>query len=145
QKPLALLERIIEASSRPGDTVLDPFCGTGTALVAAERLSRAWIGFDRSLLACSIALARVRPETNLSRVELRGFPSDVGAALRLRRDEPVAFGMWGTSMLATLADRESFSTTLAAGSGRLRIGRRQLEIMSWVPLRARTDRALPRS
>jgi DNA modification methylase len=145
QKPLPLLERIIEASSRTGDTVLDPFCGTGTALVAAERLKRSWIGMDTSLLACAIALARVRPETNLSRIELTGFPEDVATALRLRRDDPVAFGMWGTSMLATLADRESFSTTLAAGSGSLRIDRRRFEIMSWVPLRARPARALPRS
>jgi DNA modification methylase len=145
QKPLPLLERIIESSSRPGDTVLDPFCGTGTALVAAERLNRGWIGMDTSLLACSIALARVRPETNLKRVELRGFPEDVATAMRLKRDDPVAFGMWGTSMLATLADRQAFTSTLAAGSGTLQIARRQFEVMSWVPLRARVDRALPRS
>jgi len=52
QKPLALLERIINASSNPNDLVLDAFCGCGTALVAAENLGRQWIGLDISPTAC---------------------------------------------------------------------------------------------
>ena len=46
QKPVALLERIIQASSNPGDVVLDPFCGCGTTIDAAEKLGRKWIGID---------------------------------------------------------------------------------------------------
>ena len=46
QKPLALLERIVKASSNPGDVVLDPFCGCGTAIAAAQELERKWIGID---------------------------------------------------------------------------------------------------
>ena len=59
QKPLALLERIISASSNPGDVVLDPFCGSGTALVSAERAGRRWIGIDASLDAIRIAGERM--------------------------------------------------------------------------------------
>ena len=59
QKPLALLERIIKASSEKGDVVLDPFCGSGTTLVAAENLKRQWIGIDKSPTALSISENRV--------------------------------------------------------------------------------------
>jgi site-specific DNA-methyltransferase (adenine-specific)/adenine-specific DNA-methyltransferase len=60
QKPLALLERIIKASSRPGDVVLDAFCGSGTTLAAAQRLGRRWIGIDCSPAACRLAVERLR-------------------------------------------------------------------------------------
>ena len=61
QKPEALLERVIQASSKPGDIVLDPFCGCGTAVVAAHRLARKWIGIDITYLA--VDLMRNRLET----------------------------------------------------------------------------------
>ena len=60
QKPLALLERIIKASSNEGDVVLDAFCGCGTALVAAQNLSRQWIGIDVSPTACRVMAKRLR-------------------------------------------------------------------------------------
>jgi DNA modification methylase len=134
QKPLELLERIIMASSNPGDVVLDPFAGSGTTLVAAERLDRGWIGVDRSILAGSIALARVRQEVDAKRVDLGGFPGDRASALRLRRVDPMAFGLWATSMMATLADRGDRDTPVMTGTGRLRIRKRTLQILSWVPL-----------
>ena len=59
QKPLALLERIIEASSNPGDLVLDPFCGCATTLVAADRLQRKWAGIDLSPLAIKLVNERI--------------------------------------------------------------------------------------
>ncbi len=59
QKPLGLLERIIKASSNPGDIVLDAFCGCGTALVAAEHLDRQWIGIDISPTACRVMAKRL--------------------------------------------------------------------------------------
>lgn len=59
QKPLVLLERIIKASSNEGDIVLDPFCGSGTTCVAAERLNRRWIGIDTSIQACELVEERV--------------------------------------------------------------------------------------
>jgi DNA modification methylase len=60
QKPLALLERIINASSNPNDIVLDAFCGCGTALVAAQNLGRQWIGLDISPTACRVMAKRLR-------------------------------------------------------------------------------------
>ena len=60
QKPLALLERIISASSKPGDVVLDPFCGCATACVAAEKLGRRWVGIDISEKAVELVNMRLR-------------------------------------------------------------------------------------
>lgn len=134
QKPVALLSRIIEASTSRGDVVLDPFLGSGTTVVAAERGKRAWIGIDASLLAGSIALARARQVVSLDRVSLAGFPSDVDSATRLLRAQPQAFGLWGASMLATLADRKGQSDQLITGNGRLRVRRRDVQVKSWVPL-----------
>ena len=65
QKPLALLERIIKASSTEGDLVLDPFCGCATALVASERLNRQWIGIDISAKAKDLIRLRVRKDLGL--------------------------------------------------------------------------------
>ena len=65
QKPLALLERVIEASSNPGDIIFDPFCGCATACVAAERLRRHWIGIDLSPLAARLVNSRLRDEMGL--------------------------------------------------------------------------------
>lgn len=138
QKPLALLSRIIEASTKRGDLVLDPFAGSGTTLVAAERAERAWIGIDDSLLAGSLSLARVRQAVPPTRIELHGFPRDLPTARALHKSEPVAFGLWGTSMLATLADRAGRSESLITGHGVMRGRRRATQIKSWVPLQSST-------
>ena len=65
QKPLALLERIIKASSNPGDVVFDPFCGCATTLVAADRLQRSWIGIDISPKAAELVVERIRDDQGL--------------------------------------------------------------------------------
>ena len=65
EKPIALLERIILASSNPGDVVLDPFCGCATACVAAERHDREWLGIDLSERAAELVQVRIRKEINL--------------------------------------------------------------------------------
>ena len=62
QKPLALLDRLIRASSNEGDTVLDPFCGCATACVAADRLDRKWVGIDLSPLAAKLVRQRIQAE-----------------------------------------------------------------------------------
>ena len=65
QKPLALLERIIQASSNKGDMILDPFAGCATACVAAERLHRQWVGIDLSQKAADLVQVRIRKEIDL--------------------------------------------------------------------------------
>ena len=62
QKPLKLLERIIQASTNEGDTILDPFCGCATACVAAERLGRKWLGIDVSIKAYELIQNRLASE-----------------------------------------------------------------------------------
>jgi len=83
QQPTALLNRIIEMCSNEGDIVLDPFCGTGTALVAADTLKRKWIGCDSSKEVWDIACQRLRRFGTLDSVPefvaedhefLKGFP-----------------------------------------------------------------------
>jgi DNA modification methylase len=69
QKPLALLERIIKASSNPNDIVLDAFCGCGTALVSAENLGRQWIGIDVSPTACRVMAKRLRDVSHIKEDE----------------------------------------------------------------------------
>ena len=71
QKPIDLLQRIIQMSTKEGDLVLDPFCGSGTTLVAAEELFRNWIGIDISPTACQIAAER------LSQQNSSILPSDI--------------------------------------------------------------------
>jgi len=82
QKPLALLERIIEASSNEGDIVLDPFCGCGTAVAAAQKLKRKWIGIDVTHLAINLMRTRLKDSFGID-VEVIGEPVDVAGAWEL--------------------------------------------------------------
>lgn len=86
QKPLALLERIIKASSNKGDMVLDPFCGCATACVAAEQLGRQWIGIDISLSAEVITKYRLFEEVQPTQPELW---HDVDANVIVTHQPPV--------------------------------------------------------
>lgn len=83
QKPVALLERIINTSSNPGDVVLDPFCGCGTALVAAQKLGRRWIGIDITYLAIAVMKARLKDIFGLEDVNVLGQPTEVEGARAL--------------------------------------------------------------
>ena len=85
QKPEALLERIIQASSNEGDVVLDPFCGCGTAVAVAERLGRRWIGVDVTHLAISLMKSRLHDTfgTRLSAYDVVGAPQDIESAKAL--------------------------------------------------------------
>jgi len=99
QKPLALLERIIQASSSPGDWVLDPFCGCGTAVAAAQKLGRRWIGIDITHL--SISLQKYRLESMFPNLTVRvvGEPEDLGAARKLAQDDRYQFQWWALSLV----------------------------------------------
>jgi site-specific DNA-methyltransferase (adenine-specific) len=109
QKPKALLERIIRASSNEGDTVLDAFCGCGTTVDAAEGLKRNWKGIDISPVAISLIKRRIGKTYGkvLSKYEVRGTPKDEQSAIRLWEQNPFAFQDWWITEL------EAFSTTYA--------------------------------
>ena len=102
QKPQALLERIIEASSNEGDVVLDPFCGCGTAVAAAETLKRRWIGIDVTHLAVALMKSRLRTAFDLhpgADYEVVGEPADVGSARALAEQDRYQFQYWAMSLL----------------------------------------------
>jgi DNA modification methylase len=105
QKPLALLERIISASSNPGDVVLDPFCGCGTAVEAAERLGRRWIGIDVTYLAIHVIESRLEKSfgsTIKQAYRLYGRPNDAEDARVLAGRDWLEFQKWAVMMLGGL-------------------------------------------
>jgi len=101
QKPEALLERIIKASSNEGDVVLDPFCGCGTAIAVAERLKRRWIGIDITYLAINLVQRRLRDHfpDDLSAYEIIGAPTDVQGAEALKEISPHQFEWWAVDLV----------------------------------------------
>ena len=100
QKPLGLLERIIRASSNPGDVVLDPFCGCGTAIEAAHKLKRRWVGIDIS----SFAIDLIRNERLKGmKIPTKGIPQDVESARKMAREQPFAFESWAVTRLPGFA------------------------------------------
>ena len=102
QKPEALLERIIAASSNEGDVVLDPFCGCGTAVVAAHKLNRQWLGIDITHLAVALMKNRLAAAFGLAAgrdYDVAGEPEDVGGARALWEQDPYQFQYWAVSLL----------------------------------------------
>ena len=102
QKPEALLERIIQASSNEGDIVLDPFCGCGTAVAAAEKLKRRWIGVDITHLAVALMKNRLKTTFNIDAgkdYQVIGEPEDAGSARALWEQDPYQFQYWAMSLL----------------------------------------------
>ena len=103
QKPLALLERIVSASSNPGDLVLDPFCGCGTAVVAAEKLGRQWIGIDITYIAIDLMVYRLAESFGLKRdqdYDVLGDPKDAHSAHKLFEQSPKQFEIWAVGLVA---------------------------------------------
>ena len=115
QKPLALLERIIQASSNEGDTVLDPFCGCATTLEAAHKLNRKWIGIDIAIHAVK-RVAAIRLQDRLGLVEgkdfaIEGVPRTLEGARDLWGRDPYHFQKWAVEEI------EGFVTTRRTGDG----------------------------
>ena len=101
QKPEALLERIISASSNEGDVVLDPFCGCGTAVAAAERLNRRWIGIDITHLAITLIRHRLHDAfgAELRPYEVVGEPKDLPSAESLALHDRYQFEWWALGLV----------------------------------------------
>ena len=95
QKPVSLLERIVEVSSNEGDTVLDPFCGCGTTITAAQKLGRRWIGIDVTHLAVSLIRHRLRDAfSEQCEFEVIGEPTSLQDARTLAQQDPYQFQWW---------------------------------------------------
>jgi DNA modification methylase len=119
QKPEALLERIIKASSNEGDIVLDPFCGCGTAVAVAERLRRRWIGIDITHLAIKLIKQRLRDTfpTDSPIYEVIGEPMDVKSAEALALEDRYKFEWWALDLVDAAPPRTKRKAPTAASTG----------------------------
>ena len=100
QKPVALLERIIQASSNEGDTILDPFCGCGTTIAAAQKLGRRWGGIDITQLAISLIRYRMGDSFGKDcRFEVIGEPTSLPDAAALAGEDPYQFQWWALGLV----------------------------------------------
>jgi DNA modification methylase len=154
QKPLELLERIITASSNKNDIVLDAFCGCGTALEAAERLNRQWIGIDYSPTACRVMAKRLRDNTMLQEDEAlwksgRGFVvRDLPwSETQLRKIPPFEFENWAIIALGGVKNAAQVGDmvidgriypTSAIPQGKKKMAKAQLPFMDvWYPVQVK--------
>lgn len=101
QKPEALLERIIEASSNKGDLILDPFCGCGTTVAVSEKLGRSWVGIDVTALSINLIKHRLEKQFNLGtkQILVDGFPTDMAGAKELFKKDPFQFEYWALDLI----------------------------------------------
>ena len=102
QKPLALLERIIKLMTDEGDVVLDPFCGCGTTVDAAQKLGRRWIGIDITYISVDLIIKRLMAthgQSVMDEVDVDGIPYDIQSAQRLFERSPFDFERWAVSMI----------------------------------------------
>lgn len=107
QKPVALLERIIASSTNKGDVVLDPFCGCGTTIHAAQKLGRKWIGIDITYLAVNLIKRRLADAFGKKlKYEEIGQPVDIGSARRLAEMDKFQFQHWALSLIEARPLRE---------------------------------------
>jgi site-specific DNA-methyltransferase (adenine-specific) len=104
QKPEALLERIIKASSKDGDLVLDPFCGCGTTVSVAERLKRNWVGIDITALAINLIKRRLQNQFGLGfkQINVDGLPTDLTGAKELFKKDPFQFEYWALDLIEAM-------------------------------------------
>ncbi|MBF0345540.1 MAG: site-specific DNA-methyltransferase [Nitrospirae bacterium] len=102
QKPEVLLKRIIMTSSKEGDVVLDPFCGCGTTVTAAQKLNRQWIGIDITHLATNLIKLRLKDMFDLEPkrdYDVIGEPEDLKGAQELAKQNRYQFQWWATSLI----------------------------------------------
>jgi DNA modification methylase len=103
EKPIALLRRIIQASTNPGDVVFDPFCGCGTTVYAAQETGRTWIGCDIAILAVKlnreVLAERYRLNENVD-YTIDGIPNSVEAVADLFARDPFQFQHWAVERVA---------------------------------------------
>jgi len=101
QKPEALLERIIKASSKEGDWILDPFCGCGTTVAVSEKLKRNWVGIDITSLAINLIKYRIKNQFGLGNKQIfvDGLPTDLAGAKELFKKDPFEFEYWALDLI----------------------------------------------
>ena len=125
QKPVALLERIIMASSNEGDVVLDPFCGCGTAVEAAQKLNRNWIGIDITHLAIGLIEKRMRDAFGIS-IKVHGTPNSFESAQELARRDKFQFEAWAVKLIPNvLPNKKQVGDRGIDGRGYIQLGKNE--------------------
>ena len=136
QKPLALLDRIIQASSNPGDVILDPFCGCGTTIHASQALQRQWIGIDICVNACKVIERRIRDhfDSLWTDVAFVGMPKTCDDAKTLADLDKFRFERWAASLVDGMeANKKQRGDGGIDGRGRIPIRKGQfIDIVSQV-------------
>lgn len=121
QKPLALLERIVEATTDPGDVILDPFCGCGTTVDAAQKLGRRWVGIDITYIAVDLIIKRLEHtygDAIRETFEVTGIPQDPAAAQALFDRDPFEFERWAVSLIGAQPNAKQVADRGIDGVGR---------------------------
>lgn len=125
QKPLALMERIIRLSTDEGDVVLDPFCGCGTTVDAAQKLGRKWVGIDVTYISIDLIIKRLEDRYGDSidgTFEVAGIPRDKAAALALFSKSPFDFERWAVSLLNAQPNQKQVGDKGIDGVARFPLG-----------------------
>jgi site-specific DNA-methyltransferase (adenine-specific) len=117
QKPISLLKRAILASSNPGDVVLDPFCGCGTTVAAAEELKRQWIRIDVTHYAVTLIENRLLRLNSKAKYEVEGRPKTIEGAQELFRRDPHQFQWWAAWLLGAQSYQEAKEVKKGADRG----------------------------
>ncbi|WP_068265097.1 DNA methyltransferase [Janibacter limosus] len=121
QKPVALLERIIGASSNPGDVVLDPFCGCGTTVDAAQKMDRKWVGIDITYISIDLIvkrLAHTYGDEIREAFETNGIPQDLAAAQAMFTRDAFEFERWAVTLVAAQPNQKQVGDKGIDGVGR---------------------------
>ena len=128
QKPISLLSRIVKASSNPGDVVLDPFCGCGTAIHAAQNLNRRWIGIDICVNACKVIEQRLKGhfDSLWDSIEFNGMPKTCEDARVMADYDKFKFERWAAALVDGMEpNRKQRGDNGIDGWGRLAIRKGQ--------------------
>lgn len=121
QKPLALLERLIGLTTSPGDIVLDPFCGCGTTVDAAEKLGRRWVGIDITYIAIDLIIKRLQhtyDDSIVDTFEVSGIPSDLAAAQAMFDHSAFEFERWAATLVGAQPNQKQVGDKGIDGVGR---------------------------
>lgn len=121
QKPVALLERILLASSDAGDVILDPFCGCGTTVDAAQKLGRRWIGIDITYIAVDLIIKRLQHTYGdgiLDEFDVTGIPYDTAGAQAMFDRDPFEFERWAVSLVGAQPNQKQVGDKGVDGVGR---------------------------
>lgn len=131
QKPLSLLERIIETSSRPGDVILDPFSGCGTAVDAAQKTGRRWIGIDVTYISIDLMVKRLQHtygDAITSTFKVTGIPHDVAAARAMFSDSAFEFERWAVTLVGAQPNQKQVGDKGIDGVGRFVLSSKKTDV-----------------